>query len=81
LQKVRGLKPIADKLGISQAQLAYAWVLRNKNVSSAITGASRPEQIYEAVGSLDKVKLLTDEVIEEIEKVLQNKPTVNPRRY
>jgi len=81
LKKVRGLKPIADKLGISQAQLAYAWVLRNKNVSSAITGASRPEQIYEAVGSLDKVKLLTDEVIEEIEKVLQNKPTVNPRRY
>lgn len=81
LGKVKALKPIADKLGMSQAQLAYAWVLSNKNVSSAITGASRPEQIWEAVGSLDKVKLLTEEVIAEIEAVLQNKPTVPPRRY
>lgn len=81
LNKVKALKPIADKLGVSQAQLAYAWVLRNKHVSSAITGASRPEQVYEAVGSLDKVKLLTDEVMEEIEKVLDNKPQVSPRRF
>jgi voltage-dependent potassium channel beta subunit len=81
LNKVKALKPIADKLGVSQAQLAYAWVLRNKRVSSAITGASRPEQVYEAVGSLDKVKLLTDDVIEQIEKVLDNKPQVVPRRF
>ena len=81
LEKVRRLEPIAKKLNISQAQLAYAWVLKNKNVSSAITGASKVEQVYEAVGSLDKVKLLTPEIVEEIEKALGNKPSLPPRRY
>lgn len=81
LEKVKALRPIADKLGITQAQLAYAWVLSNKNVSSAITGASRPEQVWDAVKSLDAVKLLTPEVLEEIDQVLQNKPTVSPRRF
>jgi aryl-alcohol dehydrogenase-like predicted oxidoreductase len=49
---VAKLKPVADKLEISQATLAMAWVLKNKNVSSAITGASRPEQVYQSVVSL-----------------------------
>lgn len=75
------MKPIADKLGVSQAQLAYAWVLRNKRVSSAITGARRPEQVYEAGGALDKAKFLTDDVMEEIEEVLDNKLQVGPRRF
>jgi voltage-dependent potassium channel beta subunit len=81
IDKVQKLKPIADRLGISQARLAYAWVLKNKNVSSAITGASRPEQVFEAVRSLGDVKLLTDEVLEEIEGVLQNKPKPQVRRF
>lgn len=81
LEKVRKLKPIADKLGITQAQLAYAWVLSNKNVSSAIMGASRPEQVWEAVKAVEMVKLLTPEVLEEIEEVLQNKPKMSPRRF
>ncbi|WP_022881050.1 aldo/keto reductase family protein [Gryllotalpicola ginsengisoli] len=45
LTAVQGLKPIADELGITQAQLAVAWVLQNPNVAGAIVGASRPEQI------------------------------------
>ncbi|KFY88428.1 hypothetical protein V498_06795 [Pseudogymnoascus sp. VKM F-4517 (FW-2822)] len=81
LETVRKLKPVADKLGITQAQLAYAWVLSNKNVSSAIMGASRPEQVWEAVRSLEMVQLLTPEVLEEIEGILGNKPKVAPRRY
>lgn len=81
LEKVKKLEPIAKKLGITQAQLAYAWVLRNKNVSSAITGASKVEQIYEAVRSLDMVRLLTDEVVEAIEKALDNKPMLALRRF
>ncbi|KFX87774.1 hypothetical protein O988_09296, partial [Pseudogymnoascus sp. VKM F-3808] len=81
LEIVRKLKPVADKLGITQAQLAYAWVLNNKNVSSAIMGASKPEQVWEAVKSVELVKLLTPEVLEEIEGILGNKPSVNPRRY
>ncbi|KAG9236412.1 putative voltage-gated K channel beta subunit [Amylocarpus encephaloides] len=78
---VRNLKPIADKLGVSQATLALAWVLRNKNVSSAITGASRPEQIYESLAALGCVEKLTPEVVKEIDEVLGNKPAEMVRRY
>jgi len=45
LAAVEGLRPIAEGLGLSMAQLALAWVLREANVASAITGASRPEQV------------------------------------
>ncbi|MFV0287420.1 MAG: aldo/keto reductase family protein [Demequina sp.] len=47
LTRVQALAPIADALGLSMAQLALAWVLQNSNVSAAIIGASRPEQVYE----------------------------------
>jgi aryl-alcohol dehydrogenase-like predicted oxidoreductase len=49
LTRVQGLKPIADDCGLSMAQLAVAWVLQNSNVSAAIIGASRPEQVVENV--------------------------------
>ncbi|GAA4721889.1 aldo/keto reductase family protein [Nocardioides conyzicola] len=45
LERVQQLKPIADEAGLSLAQLAVAWVLQNDNVSAAIIGASRPEQV------------------------------------
>lgn len=45
LRRVQLLKPIADDLGLTMAQLAVAWVLQNSNVSAAIIGASRPEQV------------------------------------
>jgi aryl-alcohol dehydrogenase-like predicted oxidoreductase len=45
LEAVQRLRPIADGLGITMAQLAIAWVLREPNVASAIVGASRPEQV------------------------------------
>src|SRR6185503_2034409 len=47
LRAVEELRPIADDLGITMAQLALAWVLRQPNVASAIIGASRPEQVEE----------------------------------
>src|SRR5690606_36691371 len=43
VEKVKALKPIADDLGLSRAQLALAWLLRDEGVSSVITVASRPE--------------------------------------
>ncbi len=49
LAKVQDLKPVADDLDLSMAQLAVAWVLQNDNVSGAIIGASRPEQVTENV--------------------------------
>ena len=47
LTTVQQLKPLAEQAGLTMAQLAVAWVLQNPNVSSAIVGASRPEQVYD----------------------------------
>ena len=49
LTRVQALKPIADDLGLTMAQMAVAWVLQNDNVSAALVGASRPEQVHENV--------------------------------
>ena len=49
LTRVQGLKPIADDLGLTMAQMAVAWVLQNDNVAAALVGASRPEQVHENV--------------------------------
>ncbi|GEL93830.1 aldo/keto reductase family protein [Cellulomonas composti] len=49
LERVQRLRPVADELGLTMAQLAVAWVLQNDNVAAAIIGASRPEQVTENV--------------------------------
>jgi aryl-alcohol dehydrogenase-like predicted oxidoreductase len=49
LTRVQQLRPIADDLGLSMAQLAIAWVLQNQNVAAAIIGATRPEQVHDNV--------------------------------
>ena len=72
--KVRDMIPIAAELGCSMAQMALAWCLKNPNVSTVITGASRPEQVVENMKALDVVEKLTPEVMERIEMILQNKP-------
>jgi 1-deoxyxylulose-5-phosphate synthase len=46
LEAVQRLRPVADEAGLSMAQLALAWVLRQPNVASAIVGASHPEQVH-----------------------------------
>ena len=58
-----------------------AWVLKNPNVASAITGASRVDQIYKSVKALDVVPKLTDEIMAEIEEILKNKPAELVRRF
>lgn len=67
LTKVENLRPIADELGCSMAQLALAWCTKNPNVSTVITGASRPSQVVENFAALDVIPLLTDEVMARIE--------------
>ena len=74
IEKVRQLTPLAEELGGSMAQLALAWCLKNPDVSTVITGASRPEQVRENMGALDLVGRLTPEVMERIEGILDNKP-------
>ena len=74
LEKVRALEPIAKDLGCTMAQMAIAWCLKNPNVSSVITGASRPEQVGENMKALDVVGKLDGSAMNRIEEVLQNKP-------
>jgi aryl-alcohol dehydrogenase-like predicted oxidoreductase len=68
LSRVQQLEPLAREAGLSMAQLAIAWVLQNPNVSSAIIGASRPEQVTENVKAAG-VKLDAD-LLKKIDEVL-----------
>jgi aryl-alcohol dehydrogenase-like predicted oxidoreductase len=73
LERVQQLAPLAEEAGLSMSQLAIAWVLQNPNVSSAIIGASRPEQVKENVKAagvrldaalLAKIDEIVDPVVE-----------------
>jgi len=61
--------------------LALAWALKNPNVSSLITGASRPEQVFENVKALAVVDKLTPEILAKIEEAAQNAPEAQPLRF
>jgi aryl-alcohol dehydrogenase-like predicted oxidoreductase len=68
LERVQRLQPLADQAGLSLAQLAIAWVLANKNVASAIIGASRPEQVTENVKAAGVS--LDDDLLAKVDEVL-----------
>ncbi len=67
LQKVQQLKPLAEREGLTMAQLALAWILRREEVSSVIIGASKPEQIVDNAGASGKK--LSPETLEEIDRL------------
>jgi len=67
LRKVQQLRPMAEREGLTMAQLALAWILRREEVSSVIIGASRPEQIEENAAASGKK--LSPETLEEIDRV------------
>jgi len=74
LEKVRSLNELAQELGITLAQLSIAWCIRNPDVTTAILGATRKEQLIENLKALDAVTLLSGEVINRIEAIVQTKP-------
>ena len=74
IEKVKKLTTIAEKLGGNATQLALAWAAKNEIVSTVILGATKPEQIKDNCGALKIFAQLTPEYIEEIEKILENKP-------
>ena len=80
IEAARNLKPVAERLGVTQSQLAVAWCLKNPNVSSVITGASRPEQIEETIGALKVLDMLTTEVMDEIDEITGVKIEMDPAR-
>jgi voltage-dependent potassium channel beta subunit len=74
IEKVRQLAEIAGELNCSTAQLAIAWCLKNPNVSTVITGASRATQVHENMKALDVAQKLTPDILDRIEEILMNKP-------
>ena len=75
LSKVKRLGKVADRLGVSLAQLSLAWCLKNKNVSTVILGATNTKQLDENLKSIEYKGLLTDSVMGRIENILKNMPT------
>jgi voltage-dependent potassium channel beta subunit len=74
VEKVKQLVPIAQELDCTLAQLALAWCLKNPNVSTVITGASKVSQVAENMKALDVAPRLTAAVMDRVEKILNNKP-------
>ncbi|MDP2272915.1 MAG: aldo/keto reductase [Archangium sp.] len=67
IDQVKQLEPIAKELGVTRAQLALAWCLKNPNVSTVITGATKPEQVTENMKALAVVEKLTPELMKRLE--------------
>jgi voltage-dependent potassium channel beta subunit len=78
IAKVEKLTAIAERIGGNVTQLSLAWAASNPNVSTVILGATKVEQIHDNVGALKLLPKLTPEVLEEIEKILDNKPKATP---
>ena len=74
IEKVRQLQQVAGELGISMAQLAIAWLLRRKEVSSVITGATKKSQLISNIAAREYVKVLNNDLLERIERILENDP-------
>jgi voltage-dependent potassium channel beta subunit len=74
LAKVRQLGELAKELGTSQATLSIAWCVANPNVTTAILGATRKEQLVENLKALDVLPRLTPEVLKRIDDIIQTKP-------
>ena len=78
IEKVIKLAGVAKTIGCTTAQLALSWCLLNPNVSTVLTGASKPSQVEENMKAIDVVDKLSPDVVETIEQILDNKPESPP---
>jgi voltage-dependent potassium channel beta subunit len=78
IEKTDQLKPLAQELGCTVAQLAVAWCAANPHVSTVITGATKLQQLEENFKAMDIVPKLTPEVMKRIDDIAQTKPDYNP---
>lgn len=76
LKKVKKLGELAAKMGVGTASLSIAWCISNPNVSTAILGATKKQQLVENLKALEVLPLLTPAVHEKIEKIFLNKPAI-----
>ena len=77
IKKVKQLSQLAAGKGISLASLAIAWTIKNPNVTTAILGATKKEQLTENLKALDVLPVLDSTTMEEIDKILGNKPVLD----
>lgn len=76
LNKVKGLAALAKELGISMAELSIAWCIKNPNVTTAILGATKKEQLLENLKAAKAVEKLDAAVMQQIEDIVQTKPVL-----
>jgi aryl-alcohol dehydrogenase-like predicted oxidoreductase len=74
LNRVRELTKLAEELGVSLSTLAIAWTTKNANVTTAILGATKKEQLIENLKALEVAPKLTPEVLTRIDDIMQTKP-------
>jgi voltage-dependent potassium channel beta subunit len=74
IEKVRQLQTVADRLEVKLSTMSIAWCIKNPDVTTAILGATKAEQLHENLKALEVLPLLTSEVINEIEGIIQSKP-------
>lgn len=77
IEKTKKLSILANELGTTLAKLAIAWCIKNPNVSTAILGASKKEQLIENISAIEIMPLLTNEVMLKIDEILDNKPILS----
>lgn len=75
IKKVKKLSDLAAKLGTSTAALSIAWCIKNPDVTTAILGATKRQQLTDNLKALEVVNLLTPDVMEKIEGIMKTKPT------
>lgn len=74
IEKTKALQNVANNLNISLAAMSIAWCIKNPNVTTAILGATNAQQLNQNFEALEALPKLSKEIIEEIEKILANKP-------
>jgi voltage-dependent potassium channel beta subunit len=77
IAKLKKLVALADEIGVSMASLAIAWTIANPHVTTAILGATRPQQLTENLKALEVKEMLNAEIMGWIEDILQNKPKLD----
>jgi voltage-dependent potassium channel beta subunit len=76
INKVKAIKKIADDINVSLPVFGIAWCLKNRNVSTVILGASKVTQLEENLKAIDALPLLTSDVMDSVDLVLNNKPVL-----
>ena len=76
IEKVKKLHILATELGVSLASLSIAWCIKNPNVTTAILGATKKEQLLDNLKAIEVLSLLSSEIIVRMEDIMQNKPVL-----